>query len=93
MIHSNYYSLGFVPIKHNEKGNDIHKEEFKKIPHFIKNHHRVNCIHDGSVLYNDNLLIQKWEVIAPIPDSMIPVDFQNKKYVINLTTDDMVSKF
>ena len=44
-------------------------------------------------MYNDNTIIRKWEVINPITDAMIPVDFcQNSKYETNFTTDDMVSK-
>ena len=44
--------------------------------------------------YNDKVLIRKQEVIPTIPDFMIPVDFsQNTKYIINFTTDDMISRF
>ena len=45
-------------------------------------------------MYNNNMIIWGHEVIAPIPNSMIPVGFFPKnKYVINLTTDDMIYKF
>ena len=43
-------------------------------------------------MYNDKVLICKQEVINPITDYMIPVDFcQKNKPVINFTTDDMTS--
>ena len=46
------------------------------------------------VMYNYKVLNRKREVIPPIPDSMILLDwFQNNKYIFNFTTDDMVSKF
>ena len=45
-------------------------------------------------MYNDKLLILKQEVLSPMYDYMIPVDFcQNNEPVINFTTDDMRSKF
>ena len=45
-------------------------------------------------MHNENVLIHKWEVITPIPDYMIPLDFcQNNQHVINFTTDDMISEF
>ena len=45
-------------------------------------------------MYSDNIIIQKWGFIPPIPDYMIPVDCCNQdKYVINFTTDEMLSKF
>ena len=71
-----YYScLGFLPLKHDEEGKYIHKEEFNNLPHLIKNSLHVNCMHDGFVIYNDYVLIQKWESIEIIPDYMVPVDF------------------
>ena len=44
-------------------------------------------------MYNDKILIRKWEVAPLIIDSMMPVDFcQNNEPVINFTTDDMRTK-
>ena len=40
------------------------------------------------------LLIHKLEVIPPITDSMIPVDFcQKNKPVVNFSTENMTPKF
>ena len=45
-------------------------------------------------MYNDKLPILKQEVVTPIYDSMIPVDFsQNNYHVIIFTPDDIRSKF
>ena len=45
-------------------------------------------------MYNDKLLIWKLEFIPIIPDYMILYDFfQKNQYVINFTSDDMISKF
>ena len=44
-------------------------------------------------MYRNKVIIRKIEVIPPINDSMIPVDFFQKKSIINFTTDDMTSKF
>ena len=45
-------------------------------------------------MYNTKVLISKREVIAPIIDYMMPVDFcQKNKLIINFTTNDMTSKF
>ena len=45
-------------------------------------------------MYNDEVPIWKQDVIPPIPDSMIPVDFsQNNYHVIIFTPDDIRSKF
>ena len=78
----------------NEDGKDIHNGIFKSIPHFIKNHLRANCLQDGFVMYNDEVLIHRLEVIPRIHGSMVLVDFcQNNESVVNFTTDDMTSKF
>ena len=65
------------------------------MPYFIKNCLHVNCLHNFIIiLYNDKVLILKQEVIPPIYDSMIPVDFgQKNHYVISFTSDEMISKF
>ena len=39
-----YYRLGFLPIKHNEEGKDIHNGIFNNIPHLIKNRLRVDFL-------------------------------------------------
>ena len=45
-------------------------------------------------MYNDKWPIHKQEVFTTIHDSMIPMDlYQKKKYTINFTTDDTISKF
>ena len=45
-------------------------------------------------MYKNKLILHKTEVIPPIPNYMIPVDFcQNNSSMINFTTDDMTSKF
>ena len=73
-MYTYYYHIVFSSIKQNEEGKYIHNEIFKNIPHFIKNHIHVDFIQDGFVKYRDRLLIQKIEVITPVPGSMIPVD-------------------
>ena len=71
-----YYScLGLSLIKHNTEEKDIHNEMVNNIPHLIKNCVHGNFIQDGFVMYNDKVLIRKPEVITPITDYMIPVDF------------------
>ena len=45
-------------------------------------------------MHNDKALIRKQEFICDITYSTIPLDFfQRNKFIINFTTDDMVSKF
>ena len=45
-------------------------------------------------MYNYSLLIYKHDVIEPVTDSMIPLNwYQKNQYVINFTNDDMISKF
>ena len=45
-------------------------------------------------MYDDKGIIKKQEVITPITNSIIPEDcFQNNRYVINFTSNDMISKF
>ena len=45
-------------------------------------------------MYNDNLLFCKQEVIPPLSYSLIKIVFFQKNHsVINLTSDDMISKF
>ena len=65
-----YQHLGFSPIKHNGEGKHIHNWIFYNTPNLIKNCVHVNCFQDDFVVNNDKLLIQKREVITPIPDSM-----------------------
>ena len=61
---------------------------------FHKNRLHFNCLIDGFTMYNDKLPILKQEVVTPIYDSMIPVDFsQNNYHVIIFTPDDIRSKF
>ena len=71
-MYSYYSRLWILPIK-NEEINDTHKEVFNNIPHFIKYIIHVNCLHHGVVMYNDNVLIFKQEVIALATDYMIQV--------------------
>ena len=47
IIYKYYSRLGFIPIKHNEEGGNIHNEIFNILPHFIQNCPRVNFLHDG----------------------------------------------
>ena len=90
-----YYScLGFLPIKHNQEGKDIHNEIFNNIPHFVKKCLNANCLQYGFVMYNKTVTIFKSEVILPIPVYMIQDNLcQNNDHVINFTTNDMRSKF
>ena len=80
MLRHDYSCLRFPPIKNNEEGVNINKKIFNNIPHLIKTHLCVNCLQDGFVMYNDKVIIRKREVVTPIHDSMITVEFfQNKK--------------
>ena len=46
------------------------------------------------LMYNNNVLISKQEVINTIPDYMIPVHcFQKNQFAINFTSDDMIPKY
>ena len=66
----------------------------KNVPYLIRNHLHFNCVHNVFVTYNDNVIIWKLWVIAPITNSMIPVEFcKNNQYVINFNNDDMISTF
>ena len=94
MIYKHYSRLGDFPIKQNEEVKDIHNEIFNNILHFIKNCLHVDCLLDGFVMYNNKVIIIEIEIITPIPDSMIPMDFCQKYLPINnFTTDDIRSKF
>ena len=75
MIYKYYSRLGFIPTKHNEEGRYIHNKILNNISHSIKHFPRVNCLQCSFVTFNDKLIIRKLEVIPPIPDSMILVDF------------------
>ena len=45
-------------------------------------------------MYNDNVLICKWEVTDHTNDSMIPTDCcQENQDLIDFTNDDMIFKF
>ena len=45
-------------------------------------------------MYNDKVIIRIQEVVPPITDYIIPVDFcQKNELVINFTTDNIRSKF
>ena len=90
-----YYShLGFVIINRNEKYNDTNKEEFISFYHLIKRLLPVNCPEDDYVMYNVNIIRRKHKLVTHSKNAMIPVDFFEKyKYVISVTSDDMVSKF
>ena len=46
------------------------------MPHLIKNSLHINCLKDGFVMYNDKLLIRKRDLIPPVTDSMIQVNFR-----------------
>ena len=94
MVYEYHSRLGFLSIKHDEEGKDIHNDIFNNIPYFIKNCLHFNCLQDRFVMYNDKVLRIKQEVVPPIPDSVIPVySCQNNYHVINFTNDDMRSKF
>ena len=94
MTHKYVYCPGFFPINHIEEAKDIHEEAFNNIPHCIKNHLHVNVIQDGFVMYNGRVLMFKQNVIPKIPDYMIPeYCCQNNQYVINLTSDNIISNF
>ena len=59
------------------------------ITNFIKKYFHVNCLQDYVVMYNAKLIILELEVIPPIPDAMIPVDFCQNIEPENFTTNDM----
>ena len=83
-----------LPIKHNEEGNEIHKELSKIIPHFIKNCLHVKYLQDDFVMYNYKVIVLKLGLIPNINGSTIPIDcFQNNRYVINFIYNDMIFKF
>ena len=44
-------------------------------------------------MYRNKVPLRKRNVIPPIPDSIIPVDFYKKASIVNFTIDDMTSKF
>ena len=91
MTYKYYSRILFIPIKHIKEGK--YKEVFNNLPHFIKNILHVNCLHNILLVYNDNVLIRKLQAIPPIPYFIIPVDYcQNIQYIINFTSDDMISK-
>ena len=77
-LYKHYSRLIFPPIKYNKERENIHNEVFNKISYFIKNCLHVDCLQDGFVVSNDKVILHKREVITPIPDSMIPVDFCQK---------------
>ena len=92
MIYLYYSHLGFFPLKHNNKGNDIHKEYFKntilhlKLPSCqfsSKWFCCVKCSHNYSVTrcHNSNT------------DYIIIVDCAKNKCVIKFTIDGMVYTF
>ena len=93
MMYKYYNCLGFFPIKRNEEEKDIHNGIFNNIPYFIKTRLHVDFLQYIFVMYNDELIIFKTEVIPPIPDFMIPPDCIKKSPIINFTTHDMKSKF
>ena len=95
VIRYKYYTfLGFIPIKNNEEGKNIHEEVFNNLIHVIKNCPHVNCFQDGLVVYSDKVLLCTRYVIPTITDSIIPENLcKNNRYVINFTSDDMTSKF
>ena len=67
-MYSTYYCLGFVTNKHNKEGTYIYKEAFNNITHLIRIWIHVNCLYGGFIIYNDNVLIHKQEVVPTIPD-------------------------
>ena len=82
-------------IKHNDKEKCIQNEIFNNIPHFIKKRLHVDCLRDRFVMYKDKVIISKRELIPPIPDYMLPVDFCKKINlpINNFTTYDMTYTF
>ena len=81
-------------IKHNQEVTYIHKEFLNNISHLIKNRFCVKCLHYGFLLYNDNVLILKIDIIYHINGYMIPVYcFQKNQYLIYFTTDEIIYTF
>ena len=78
IIYKYYYHLWFIPIKYNDEWVYIHNEIFNNIKHFLKICLHFDCLRDGFVMYNHKVIFTKREIIPPVPDSMIPVDFCQK---------------
>ena len=92
IVYTYYSHLEFPQFKTMRKGKN-YNEMFNNIPHFIKNHLHVDYLQDGFVMYKNEEILLKKEVIPPIPDYMIPEDFcQKTLFIINFTTDDRTSK-
>ena len=73
---SKYYSRLTSPPNQTQRGRKGYPQwNVKNIPHLIKNNLHVNCLQYGFVMYNDEVIIFKREVIPLIPDSMIPAYF------------------
>ena len=66
MMYEYYSCLGFLPIKNNEKGKDIHNHIFNIIPNLIKTRLHVDCLQDGFVMDKNKVVIHKREV-TPFP--------------------------
>ena len=79
MMYKYYSRLGIFPNKHNEDGKNIHDEIFNNLPYFIKNRLHVDCLQDGFVMHKDKVIICEIEVINPITDYMIHMDYCQKQ--------------
>ena len=54
----------------------------------------VHCLQYGFVMYNDNLILSKIEVVPPIPNYMTTVYFcQQNSSIFTFTKDDIKSSF
>ena len=90
-----YYShLGFTPMKHNNKDNEINNEYIFCLYEFVKHNIHVNKLEGVYDVYNVNILSFKDEVVTPFHYSMILVDCCEKyKYVMDFTSNYIVAKF
>ena len=63
------------------------------LQNFTNNSLNADCLQDGFGLDKNKAILLKREVIIPIPDSMISVDFFQKSSIINFIPDDITSGF
>ena len=93
IMYKYYLCIGGFLIKTIIKGN-IFTMKYSTIYHISSKPVFVSIFFNVVFVYNDKALNRKREVIPPIPDFIIPIDFsQRNKHIINFTTDDMTSKF
>ena len=66
------------PNKTQRGSKKIYNEISNNLPHFIKNVCMLIVFNMGFFMCNDKVILYKKEVILPITDYMIPVDFCKK---------------